>query len=78
MFTFYDKIASMKQKNNAIYTIATPKDKGQAAQLTGSNSICGNRFTLKVDSKNPVVTIKNKFDYAVAELSKEDSKIIKL
>lgn len=66
------------QKNNAIYTIANPKDKRQAAQLTSSNSLCGNRFSLKVNSKSPVVTIKNKFDYAVAELSEEDSKLIKL
>ena len=66
------------QKNNAIYAIANPKNKRQAAQLTSSNSLCGNRFSLKVDSKSKIVKINNKFNYAVAELSEEDSKLIKL
>ena len=66
------------QKNNAIYAIANPKDKRQAAQLTSSNSLCGNRFYLKVDSKSKIVKVNNKFNYAVAELSEEDSKLIKL
>lgn len=68
----------MVQKNNAIYIIATPKDKRQAAQLTGSNSLCGDKFNLSIDSRKSVVSIQNKFNHYVAELNEENSKQIKL
>lgn len=68
----------MRQENFAKYILANPKNKKQAAQLTSSNSLCGDRFKLKINSKSKVVKIINKFDYTVAELSEEDSKLIKL
>lgn len=68
----------MRQENFAKYILANPKNKKQAAQLTSSNSLCGDLFKLKINSKSKVVKIKNKFDYDVAELSEEKSKLIKL
>lgn len=66
------------QKNNAKYIKAYPKNKKQAAQLTSSNSLCGDRFILKINSKNSIVKIQNKFNYSIAELDEENSKLVKL
>lgn len=66
----------MKQECLAILCSAKPTNKKQSAQLTGSNSIVGNNYLLKIDSHNQKVLIKNKFDFDVAELNKEDAKKI--
>lgn len=66
----------MKQENLALYIDADPQNKKQAAQLTSSNSIVGDFFKLKIDTKEQKVILLNKFDYEVAEIPKEFSKKI--
>ena len=68
----------MYQVNYEKYIKVEPGSKKQSAQLTSSNSIVGDLFKLKIDSKSPAVAILNKFNYAVVKISEEDSKIIKL
>ena len=68
----------MTQETYAKYFKAYPKDKRSVAQLTSSNSLCGDRFKLEINSKNSIVRIKNKFGYSVADLSEENSKLVKL
>lgn len=62
------------EEHLAKYIKACPENKKQAAQLTSSNSIVGNLFSLKINSKKQQVTIVNKFNYEVAMLNKDDAK----
>lgn len=66
----------MTQENMAKYYQVKPASKKQSAQLTSPNSIVGNKFALKIDPSKQQVTIKNKFDYAVAKLNDDDAKQI--
>ena len=66
----------MRQENFCKYLIVNPSSKKQSAQLTSSNSLVGNLFKLKVDSKANKVKAFNKFNYCVAEISGEDAKEI--
>ena len=66
----------MRQVNFAKYIKVDPRSKKQSAQLTSSNSLVGNIFSLKVDSKKGVVRIYNKFNYCVAEIQNDDAKDI--
>lgn len=66
----------MAQENMAKYYQVKPASKKQSAQLTSPNSIVGDQFTLKIEPSKQQVTIKNKFDYAVAKLSDDDAKEI--
>lgn len=66
----------MRQVNFAKYIKVDPRSKKQSAQLTSSNSLVGNIFSLKPDSKNSSVKIFNKFNYVVAEINDKDAKDI--
>lgn len=66
----------MSQVNFAKYIKVDPRSKKQSAQLTSSNSLVGNIFSLKVDIKNSIVKIHNKFNYCVAEIQGADAKDI--
>lgn len=58
------------------YFSAIPKGKKAAAQLTSSNSLVGNTFSLRVDTKKNIVKIYNKYNHCVSEIEDEDAKKI--
>ena len=60
------------------YFKSFPATKKQSAQLTSSNSLVGNKFTLLIDKKKSNIKLQNKFGYSVAELNEDDSKLAKL
>lgn len=66
----------MEHENFAKYLPAFPVSKKQAAQLTSSNSICGDKFSLKIDTKKQQIKIYNKFNFCVAEIKGENAKQI--
>ncbi len=68
----------MTQETYAKYFQAYPKDKRSAAQLTSSNSLVGDSFSLKPNSKKTEISIINKFGYKAASLNAEDSKQVQL
>lgn len=59
------------------YFSAIPSNKKMCAQLTSSNSIVGDEFTLERLNSNKI-QIKNKFEFPVAELDKQNSTEINL
>lgn len=66
----------MTQENFSKYLITKPNTKKQSAQLTSSNSIVGDFFKYKIDTKTQTVSIMNKFDYKVSEINGDEAKEI--